>query len=193
LDPEIIWERLHDDFVLACELSVGAGLQNLWREHHVDARLIGFGCCSGQRAAQALAQTQANGCHLEATQTSPEVCGQHTSQHGQPHQDQHFLERALPKSGCILQKDATVFLPPGGRVWQNRTSGAWHARVPPLKEVSRSWARHGEAESLFLVIREAWKQYCTLQGLDAQDCPMDGVFEALTVAAADPSSSSHGR
>eukprot|EP00972_Heterocapsa_arctica_P052655 7749773-Heterocapsa_arctica.AAC.1 len=90
----------------------------------------------------------------------------------------------LPAIGRLEHKDVKQYMPPGAKLWQNRNAGTWHCSVPPLlKHTSRSWSRYGQPEALFLVIREAWKLYCIVQGIEPDDCPMNGVYDSLVVAA----------
>jgi len=64
--------------------------------------------------------------------------------------------------------------------------------VPPLKsEFSRSWSTYGQAEALFLVVKEAWRLHCIVSGIDPADCPMDGVFDAIK--GADKGGASSGK
>ena len=86
--------------------------------------------------------------------------------------------RPLPENAKIPQSEAKTYLPPGGHIWQCRTSNAWAARVPPLKPVHRSWRKHGHEGAVFACVQEAWKQWCVLEGVDPSDCPVAGVFGA---------------
>ena len=83
---------------------------------------------------------------------------------------------ALPQEGRIPHSDGKKLMPPGGQLWQSRTPGAWHSRIPPLKENCRGWNAHGQEEALFGVVKAAWKQYCWLEGIPDEACPMPGVF-----------------
>ena len=84
----------------------------------------------------------------------------------------------LQENGRIAQADAKRYLPPGASLWKSRWQQVWLSRVPPLKSVSRAWQRYTEEGALFLVVKAAWQQYCTLEGLDASTCLMGNVFTA---------------
>ena len=86
----------------------------------------------------------------------------------------------LPLEGRIEHTFAKQYMPDGAKLWQSRRSGCWNCKVPPLpRAISRSWARYGQAEALFLVIKEAWKLHCVVEGLSPDECPMEGVFFCL--------------
>ena len=82
----------------------------------------------------------------------------------------------LPENARIPQAEAKMYMPDGGFVWQARRDRAWKSRAPPFTEVSRSWARHGEEHALFLVVKNAWEKWCTINGVAPDECPMVGVF-----------------
>lgn len=80
----------------------------------------------------------------------------------------------------IEQQDAAKLMPPGGYVWQNRHGECWCSRVPPYRQVSRAWRKHGEAQALRLVMSEAWRQWAAMQGLELSSLPLQGlVFEEV--------------
>ena len=85
-------------------------------------------------------------------------------------------ELVLPEVGRIPHSEAKKFMPPGGQLWQDTNPGAWHSRRPGLGGSARRWSTHGQEEALHLVVREAWKQHCYLEGIPPQLCPCTGAF-----------------
>ena len=85
----------------------------------------------------------------------------------------------LPGNCRITHGDGARFMPPGGKLWQSRVKQAWLARTPPLKPVMRKWETHGHEQSQYLVIVEAWKQHCQLEGILLANCPMGGVYDHI--------------
>ena len=86
------------------------------------------------------------------------------------------LIKSLPENAQIPQSEAKTYLPPGGKIWQDRGSASWCARVPPFKPVARSWRKHGHESALYQVVAETWKQWCILEGKEPSECPVSGVF-----------------
>ena len=84
--------------------------------------------------------------------------------------------KQLSENSLIPQADAKLFMPPGGFIWQSKGSRSWRGRIPPLKAAHRSWRKHGHEGAVFLVVQECWKQWCTLQGIPPDECPVKGVF-----------------
>lgn len=80
-------------------------------------------------------------------------------------------------AGTIDQQEAKRFLPPGAYCWRGRADGVWWAHLEPFKRVARSWAAHGEAEALRLVLAAVWRQHLDVSGLPASACPWAGVLE----------------
>ena len=86
------------------------------------------------------------------------------------------MKGKLPEIGRISHSEAKKLMPPGGQLWQDKDPGGWHSRMPPLKEHARSWSKYGQEEAMFLVVKEAWRQYCYLEGLTPEQCQMEHVF-----------------
>ena len=85
--------------------------------------------------------------------------------------------RQLPRNGMMTQGEGSRFMPPGGYLWQSRKKQAWLSHVRPMKPVAHSWNKHGPDRAQFLAIVTAWRQYCTLEGIPPEDCPMGGVYD----------------
>lgn len=95
----------------------------------------------------------------------------------------------LPENGRIAHSEGKRFLPSGAFLLKSRGDKAWKSRMPPFKEVSRSWHKHGEEQALFLVILDAWQKWCVVEGVSEAACPMLGVFPGTSGGAAASSSS----
>lgn len=78
----------------------------------------------------------------------------------------------LPEDGRIPQSDGKRYMPPDSYLWKARSERSWRSRVPPFREVSRSWHKFGEDEALFFVVQDAWRKWCTLNGVEEHECPM---------------------
>ena len=84
--------------------------------------------------------------------------------------------RPIPDNVDVLpQADAKLLLPTGAFIWQNRTDGAWSARLPPFKQVSRSWRKHTSNIAMKIVIALVWRQKCAVDGIQFSDCPISGL------------------
>lgn len=85
--------------------------------------------------------------------------------------------REMPGSACTLpQAQMKLLMPPDSFLWKSTWSGSWCARVPPMKQVSRSWNRYGEEGAAKRVISLAWLHWCQLQGKPISDCPVKGLL-----------------
>ena len=68
------------------------------------------------------------------------------------------------------------FAPPDTKLWKSR-SGTWHSRVRTQGECSRAIATRGEDAAIRLVLGNAWRTYCLLEGLDEEkDIPWQGLL-----------------
>lgn len=92
-------------------------------------------------------------------------------------QRQPKLKRQMmpKKLSEMSQSEARKLMPPTGFLSRNRTDGAWCGRVPPRTQISRSWQKYGEAESLRIVVTTCWRQWCELSGVELSACPMQGL------------------
>lgn len=87
--------------------------------------------------------------------------------------------KAFPKfvpEGTIGHAEAKALCPPTAFVWRNVKQGRWCARQPPWGEVSRSWAKWGERESLLEVLKVVWEQFLMSKALPTKECPIKGLF-----------------
>ena len=75
----------------------------------------------------------------------------------------------------IEQSDAKRHMPPGGSLWKSRTDSTWNSRLQPLSKHTATWARYGEEASLRIVVSECWADWCLLNGIDIEQCPMTGL------------------
>jgi len=76
----------------------------------------------------------------------------------------------------VSQEQGKAFMPPGGRLWQDRSNACWLARVPPMKPARAKWDVAGADAAQLVVIAAAWQQYCILEGIPDAECPMGGIF-----------------
>ena len=83
----------------------------------------------------------------------------------------------MPKDiGVLPQSDLKAICPPGSYIWQSRGL-AWHTKVPPFGESSRSWAKWGGTHgAACAAIREAWRRFLVHKGKPVSECPVDGLF-----------------
>lgn len=83
----------------------------------------------------------------------------------------------VPATETLLQRDYKRFRPPSSYLWVARNEQAWFTRVPPARAYPRYWRREGgEEPALKLALRDAWKMWPELEGMDAGSCPMEGLF-----------------
>ncbi len=85
--------------------------------------------------------------------------------------DPAMIRRRLPPSE-ISHDEAKMLAPPTSYVWRRHTTGHWCGKLPPHKEVSRSWTKYGEKEAVLAVLRELWIQ----RGMGGDACPIEGLF-----------------
>jgi hypothetical protein len=83
----------------------------------------------------------------------------------------------------IPVQDARLFVPEGGKLWCSEAEGNWQAHYKPWRRVSRSWAKHGEADALNLCLQYLWEKHCLRHGLPADVVPLD-LYPAPVAAAA---------
>lgn len=109
-------------------------------------------------------------------------------------------ERTAPLCSDVSQSDAASLCPPGASIWGERVDGAWCSHFPPFPRVSRAWRKHGEAESLRLILVDLWSKHCMISGILLPDCPLKGVLDSIpldrsaqTKASGSQSSSSRRR
>ena len=83
----------------------------------------------------------------------------------------------LPKEiGTLSQVAMKAFMPPGSFLWQSRGL-SWHSKVPPFSETSRSWAKYGQENACFRVVKEAWSRHLMCNGMERAECPVEGIFD----------------
>ena len=95
---------------------------------------------------------------------------------GPKHKAGDESDKVLPACfSAIPQAQVKHYLPPGAFLWKSNGAGTWNARMPPMGAHSRSWNKLGEWVALKLAIVAAWHDYCVLEGIPLEQCPMKGV------------------
>lgn len=88
----------------------------------------------------------------------------------------------IPPIGTIPHSQAKQWAPPKSSVWRGVQSGSWQGHMEPFGRISRSWNRYGEEEALRLVLVHLWQNFCDLQGVRYEDCPLQGLLEQGSTA-----------
>ena len=85
-------------------------------------------------------------------------------------------KRRLPLNLRTMEETAAVkpFMPPYGDLWKSRSDRSWHSCVPPFSSCNRSVSLHGDRAAL-IVVSDAWYNWCRLEGVPFDQCPMQGL------------------
>lgn len=75
--------------------------------------------------------------------------------------------------------------PPGSSLWCCERFGNWQGHMAPFPRVSRSWSKYGEGESLNIVLRTLWQQWCEQHAVPIAEVPIQGLFPAGGSSASD--------
>ena len=67
--------------------------------------------------------------------------------------------------------------PPPCWIWKQQTLNSWATRYGNLPQISRSITKYGETAALQIVISNAWKDYCLLNGIPEEECGMTGLVD----------------
>ena len=84
--------------------------------------------------------------------------------------------RVLPPFADMPETAAAKeWMPPhSADLWKSRGDGAWHSHVPPFPSCNRAVALWGH-RALRIVISDAWRKFCLLEGISLDECPMQGL------------------
>ena len=87
-------------------------------------------------------------------------------------------DRHLPDSiEGWTHAQAKEFMPPGpgSKLWRGYKAGTWNARIEPFPQVSPSIRTHGDGGALRIAICHAWRQWCDMNGVRHDDCPVANI------------------
>ena len=88
-------------------------------------------------------------------------------------------------------EDIARYAPPGASVWRSRKRAiGWNGHLPPFKRCSATYAKYGEDEAPFVMLRELWKLYCFQEQMDLKDVPVKGLFKEPSKVSHDEASTS---
>ena len=89
-----------------------------------------------------------------------------------------FYKEVPEPSHDIVQKTASLYMPPGCYIWRANTRGAWYVHVRPHNAHAETWAnhQHDSFKAMIAACRFAWSQWLEDHGLDESHCPIKGIF-----------------
>lgn len=85
--------------------------------------------------------------------------------------------RLVLPAGAITQSEAKALAPVGAYIWRNQSCQTWNGKMPPLSEVSRSWAKYGHREAALLVLQELWRGAISLG--HCTECAVEGLLDSF--------------
>jgi len=82
------------------------------------------------------------------------------------------------RAGTLTQAELRVACPPGGHIWQMRTSpGGWQCHLPPFPRIARAASLYTDNGAARLCLADLWDNYLLLHDLERKDCPIAGLWD----------------